>query len=219
MRAATVLETSRRLARRELVLGGFTFLMAVVGLASLAAVAVAGTAGGLDRGGATNGGDAGGPRLVAVGHGEAGAPAEVATLQLLIGPSSFDTPYIGGAPTGASVPGEAERAAVQPLVDALQAAGVAPAAVVVHVSPAFNSGYYGPSSASVYGVRVDATVHQPSLEKLNALVHVAGGAAAEHRFSLPEIGVAYGVADCAPVLRQARERAIEDARRNAGDQA
>ena len=225
MRPATILEAPQRFARRELLLGGFTLAMAVVGLASLAAVALAGSGADIrlpGTGASSRTADAR-PSLVAVGYGEASAPAEIATLQLLIGPSSFNDTMIisrsspAGEP-GASEPGAAEREAVEPIVQALRGAGVAADDLDVVVSPAIGGGYYGPPGAE-YGVRLDVTLRQPTLEGMNELVNAAGAAAMENGLGLAQVGAGYTVADCAALVRQARERAIADCRATARQQA
>lgn len=223
MRSATTVDATRRLARRELLVGGFTFLMATVGLASLAAVAIAGTGVGLRVPGAGAGGAAaGGPAtLVAVGYGEAVVPAETATLQLLLGPADFDgmmTTDSSSVDGEAGAPGDAQRRAAAPIAQAIQTAGVAPEDIAVMVSPALETGYYGPSTSG-YGVRIDVTVRQPTTETVNQIVDAAGAAAIEDDFRLSRVGVAYAVADCAAIERQARERAIADARASAEQQA
>lgn len=222
MRSVTMREATRRLARRELLLGGFTFLMAVVGLASLAAVAIAGTGAGLRVPGAgANGRAADGAMLVAVGYGDARVAAETATVQILISPSESDMMMSGGGgpmATGDGDPVEARREAALPMVQAIHAAGVAPSDVAVIVSPVFDTSYYGPDDGP-FGVRIDVTVRQPSPEAIDRVVNAAGVAAGEHRLRLAEVGVGYGVADCAALERQAREVAIADARAKAEQQA
>lgn len=225
MQSATTLDATRRLARRELLVGGFTFLMAVVGLASLAAVAIAGTGAGLRvpgvGAGGGGGGAGGGTTLVAVGYGEAAVAAETATLQLLLGPSEFGGMTVGDGSGGggeAGAPGDAERRSAEPIVGAIQGAGVAAGDVSVRVSPALASGYYGPVTSG-FGVRIDVAVRQPTTETLNRVVDAAGAAAIEENLRLSQVGVAYAVADCAGLERQARERAIADARVGAEEQA
>lgn len=220
MRSATMLDATRRLASRELLLGGFTFLMAVVGLAALAAVAIVGTGGALDRSGGGGGGSGGRPSLVVVGEGVASAPAETAVLQLVLGPSPYDQQFVtgGGGQDGEAEPGSEERAAAEPLVAALQSRGVAPSDIRVVVSPALVTGFFGPGGG-LFGVRIEATVRRPTLESLNGLVNAAGAAALENDRGLAAVGVAYGVGDCAEIERQARERAIDAARANAEAQA
>lgn len=226
MRSATMGEATRRLARRELFLGGFTFLMAVIGLASLAAVAIAGTGAGLrvtgtDGGGSARGGEA---TLVVVGYGEAGVAAETATLQLLLGPSEYGGMTIvdgstGGGETGdAGAPGDAQRGAAEPIAQAIREAGVAPGDVAVLVSPALETGYFG-GEGSGYGVRLDVTVRGPTAASVGRVVDAAGAAAIADGMRLAQVGVAYAVADCAAVERLARERAIADARATAEQQA
>lgn len=154
-------ETTRRLARRELLLGGFTFLMAVIGLASPIAVAIADAGSGLrvpgaDAGGAEAGGAA---TLVAVGSGEARIAAETASVQILLGPADGDVMISGGGAieTGDGDPLEARREAAQPMVQAIRAAGAAPSDVTALVSPVFDAVHYGPDDGP-FGVRIDVTI-------------------------------------------------------------
>lgn len=219
MRSPTMRDATRPLASRTLLLGGFTFLMAVVGLASLAAVAIAGTSGGLRRGGVGGETSDARPRLVAVGDARVRAPGDIALLQLLLGTSPFtDTFGPVTRPADGSAPGAAERDAAQPVVRALHAAGVVPSDIRIVGSPALPSGYFG-GNTGLYGIRLDVTVRDPTLDTLNALVNAAGGAALANERSLAAVGVAYRVDDCAPLTRQARERANEAARANAQAQA
>lgn len=208
-----------RPARRELFLGAFTMAMAVVGLASLAAVALGGNDGfslrGASGGGSTS---APAPSLIAIGQGRASAPAETAYLQLLIGPSVYDGQIIVGGSSPAATPGAAERQAVEPLVQAMRSRGVADTDVQVLISPALNSGYYGPSNAP-NGVRIDATIRAPTLDRLNDIVNAAGQAAAANSQTLLQVGVSYAVVDCSVLEREARDRAITDARSRAQQQA
>jgi len=214
MRSAVV-PTPQRIARRELLLGAFTMLMAVVGLAAFGAASLGGGIS-LRGTGARAVADAG-PRLVAIGTGRAAAPAAVADLQLLIGASMYDGQIvIGDGPTDAPA-GDAERAAVAPIVAALTAAGAAAADVRVLVSPALTDRYFGAAGAT-NGVRIDVTVRDPTAEGLNALINAASRAAIAEGKALSQIGVAY-TADCGPIERQARQLAIEQARVNASQQA
>lgn len=219
MRATSVLESPVRLARREVLLGGFTVAMAVVGLASLAAVALAGSGADLRLPGAgTDAAATDRSSLVAVGYGEARAPAEVATLQFVIGSTDFAPGMMVPAPTGGGEPGEGERAAMEPIVQALSRAGVTADDLQVVVSPAIPASQYGGGGGS-FGTRFDLIVRQPTTERVNEIVNAAGAAAIEQGLGLTQVGVAYGLADCSALTRQARERAVEDAQANARQQA
>lgn len=220
MRSATLLDPARPFARRDLLLGGFTLAMAVVGLASLAAVALAGSGADVRLPGGGGGGRSGSaqPSLVAIGYGEASAPAEFATLQILIGPSSYDGGMMIVPAEDNTEPGAVEREAVAPIVRAMQTSGVATEGIEVVVSPALEAGYFNPTG-SEYGVRLDLTVRQPTLEGLNTLVNAAGSAAMESGLGLARVGVGYALADCSALLLRAREAAIADARSSAQQQA
>ena len=219
MRSATSLPRPSGPVRRELFLGAFTMAMAVVGLASLAAVALSGNDGfSLRGGGDARSTTAPAPSLIAIGVGHASAPAETAYLQLLIGPGVYDGQIVVGGSSPGATPGAAEREAVEPLIQAIRTGGVADADLQVLVSPALSSGYFGPSNAQ-NGVRVDATIHAPTRDRINEIVNAAGQAAAANGQALLQVGVAYAVADCGVLEREARGRAIEDARSQAQQQA
>jgi uncharacterized protein YggE len=151
--------------------------------------------------------------ITVIGYGEASAPAEAVSLQILVTRQDFGPP---SAPSPGDIPGEEERELVRPVVAALVAEGIAEEDVAVVVSPSF-SGFYGPAGPGV--ARVDLTVEGADQERVNALVDAATIGAAEERLFVGQVGVRYEVADCRTLERTAREAAIADAQERAEIQA
>lgn len=151
--------------------------------------------------------------ITVIGYGKSSAPAESAELQLVTSQEEFGTPR---APDPDATPGAQEREAVGPLVDGLQAIGVAEEDVEIVVSTVIG-GFYGPGGPGV--ARVDVAVDAPTAERIDELIDAATVGAAEENLILNQIGVGYAVADCAPLEREARETAFEDARTRAELQA
>lgn len=220
MRPATVLGSSAKLARRQLLLGALALAMALVGLGLL--VAALSTGGGdvtlnLPGSGAKSAGS--GPTIVALGSGRATAPAETASLQFVIVPRARD--FGGGSsissPPPGATPGTTETDAAQPVVDAVVAAGATRADVRLTASAALSVTTYG--FASQFGVRLDVAVRRPTIDGLNKIVNAAGEAASENGLIVQQVGAGYAVADCTQLARQARQAAIEDARARAQEQA
>ena len=148
-----------------------------------------------------------------IGYGKSSAPAETAVIQIVASEQEFGAPR---PPDPDAVPGEAEREAVGPMVDALVAAGVAEDDIRVVVSLVVGL-YYGPGGPGV--TRVDVSVDDPTPERIDELLSAAVVGAAEEDLVVAQVGVGYGVADCAPLELEARRLALEDARTRAGLQA
>lgn len=158
-----------------------------------------------------------GPTIQAVGYGRASAPADAARLQILVVPfEGGPGGPIGSGPTPDATPGAEELAAAAPLVEALVAAGVPREAIRVVVSPALRSGYYGPGGGETF--RLDVALDAAGLGQLEATLNAVNAATGGGQ-SLANIGLAYSLADCAAVERQAREAAVADARARAAQQA
>jgi uncharacterized protein YggE len=66
---------------------------------------------------------------------------------------------------------------------------------------------------------VDIAIDNPTPERIGELINAATVGAAEENLLVGPIGVGYGVADCAPLERAAREAALDDARTRAALQA
>ena len=150
--------------------------------------------------------------ITVTGFGLASAPAETAELQMIVGQPNYGPPT---GPTPGATPGAEERGLAQAVVSSLVDAGVAQSDIEVIVSPVF-SGYYGPSGGVA---RVDVTVQSPTADRVAELIDAATVGAANERLVLSQVGVGYGVADCAPLQREARVAALSDARARGEQQA
>jgi uncharacterized protein YggE len=149
------------------------------------------------------------PGITVIGHGEARAPADTATLQLIIGDPSYGGPAF---PQAGGAPGEREREDVAPVVTALIDAGVPENEIHVIVGPGLTDvgTYFGPAVALIVVV-----VDSPEAEQLGDLVDTATEAASDERLIVGKTNVAYTVEDCTPLEREAREMAVADARHQA----
>ena len=177
------------------------------------------------------------------GSGVATAPAETARIQIMVGANTVYgmMPPMGQAepamvnlaamPAGAAAMGtpgamtgdmevtmpDPMMGAVltaedlTPIVDAIVAEGVAADAVTVLTGPAV-AGWYGPGSSS--SGLVEATVDDPTLEHVTAIIDAAA-AAAGTTVVLQQVGVEYDLADCAELVDAARAAAFSDARTRA----
>lgn len=143
--------------------------------------------------------------ITVIGYGQSSAPAETADLQLVASAAEFGAPR---APDPGATPGAEEREAVVPMVEALTAAGVAEEDISVVISPVIGL-FYGPGGPGV--ARIDVTVDNPTPERIRELIDAAIVGAAQEDLILNQIGVGYGVADCAPLEREAREAALANA--------
>lgn len=148
-----------------------------------------------------------------IGYGKSSAPAETAIIQIVASEQEFGAPR---PPDPDATPGEAEREAVGPMVDALVAAGVADDDIEVVISVVAGL-YYGPGGPGL--ARVDIAVEEPTPERIDELISTAVVGAAEEDLVVAQVGVGYSVADCAPLELEARRLALEDARTRAGLQA
>jgi uncharacterized protein YggE len=151
--------------------------------------------------------------ITVIGYGKSTAPAETAEIQMVATQEEFGPPR---APDPDATPGAQEREAVGSMVEGLQAAGVAEEDIEVVVGPVIG-GFYGPGGPGV--ARVDVAVDRPTQERIVELINAATVGAAEENLVLSLIGVGYGVGDCAPLEREAREAAFTDARTRAELQA
>jgi hypothetical protein len=152
--------------------------------------------------------------ITVIGYGKSSAPAETAEIQLIASQEEYYGP--ARAPAPAAMPGAQEREAVGPLVEGLIAAGVPEEDIEIVVS-AVISGFYGSSGPGV--ARVEIAIDNPTQERIDELINAATVGGAEQNLLVSQIGVGYGVADCAPLEREAREAAFDDARTRAELQA
>ena len=193
--------------------GGSGIGPALRGALLAGALALAATVGPLAGARAQQAADAPARGITAIGYGKSSAPAETAEIQLVATQEESGPPR---APDPDATPGAQEREAVGPLVEALVAAGVPEADIAVVVGPVIG-GFYGPGGPGV--ARVDVAVDNPTPERIAELIAAATVGGAEENLLLGQIGVGYGVADCAPLEREARQAAFDDARTRAALQA
>lgn len=146
------------------------------------------------------------------GYGEASGPAESATLEFLI---IDEQSFYGGPPQAAPVeatPGAMARETVAPIIDAIEASGLAESVEVV--VPVVRELYNQAPLA-----RIEVTVANPDREGLASLVTEVTRAAAGERLLLGYVGARFETSDCATLEREAREAALADAESRAGIQA
>lgn len=167
-----------------------------------------------------DGDDAGQPKLIATGFGRAAAPAETATVQLVIVPSGeqFANPGFRPTPEASPEAEEEETGIAAPVIDAIMAAGFNRQAINVVVSPVYgNASFYGGGVST--GFRIDVLVVDPRTEQLDALLTTAYNAASTNGLYVTAQGVLYNVNDCASLAQAARTAAIADAQSQAEQQA
>lgn len=154
--------------------------------------------------------------ITVVGAGQATASADMATVHLYVSDQSM----MMGPPTApepGSTPGAAEREAVEPMVNAVVATGVAEEDIEVLVRPYLGNqmyGPYGPASAII-----QVSVESPDAEGLRGVLDAATTGAAESGQMLGGVNIQYMINDCAQLTRNARQSAFDDATRKAEAQA
>jgi hypothetical protein len=142
--------------------------------------------------------------LTVTGYGQASGPADLATVYLTISSAS--------AMMGPPAPASAEdREAMDPVVDALVAAGIDETSIEVITGPSvMSASWYGPATAII---RFDLT--DPTAETMSAAIEAATDAAADGRLFIGGMSVHLRSDDCAALERDAREAAVTDARARA----
>src|SRR5262249_15399 len=220
MRTAPVVKPSSRLPVRPILLAVVVVGLAMAGLALLAEAMS--SDGGTVYLANINSGSKGTvvqPNIQRVRYGIASAPAERAIVQMLIVrdvPFGDEPQSTASAGSTTPVPGE-NRNSLGPVVDALMSVGVNEEDVVVLTSPSLISVCNNYSRCS--SARIDVTVDQPTLDRLNAIVNAVGAEAAQSGMTVQDVGVGYSVAGCSALRRKAREAATTDAQKRAADQA
>jgi hypothetical protein len=156
--------------------------------------------------------------IMVVGQGVASRPADRAAIDLIV--LNYD-PYSSPAPESPlfsvqadyPLPNEPQpltREALQPIIDALVAAGIAASEIEVELGSS-SAPYYGDGSATL-----SFTVEQPSSEQIERLVETATTAIQESEdLYLQETYVKYSVEECQPLETAVYEAAIRDARNRA----
>jgi hypothetical protein len=144
------------------------------------------------------------PGIVAVGYGQATAPAASARLQFLIGPDQ--SAMMSGPPSSMT---EVE---LEPIVQALVDAGLAEAEIEATM-PSVAGGFFGPGAPENGEIR--ATVEQPTQDQLADLVQAVREAAGQAGSSVYHVGARFEADDCEAQVQAAREAAVADARARA----
>jgi uncharacterized protein YggE len=215
-----MVKTATRLPVRPILLAIVVVALAMAGLALLAEAMTGG--GGTVYLANLNSGSKSAvaqPVVEVVGYGVASAPAEQAVIQVLI---VRDSPFGDDAQptstTGTTTPTSGRsRDSMTPLIDSLMSIGVNEEDVFVLTSPSLISVCNNYSRCS--SARVDVTVDQPTLDRINTIVNAIGAEAAQSGMTVQDVGVGYSIADCNVLTRNARQIAITDAQKRATEQA
>lgn len=157
------------------------------------------------------------PGIIVLGMGQASVPAETATIVLMLGSGDYsyeDPMMMEGQPAATPASSLGEMAA--PVIAALVDAGV-PEADIQLISNPF-TGDYGPYGGPTM-VTLVFTLQDPDAERISTILMAGIDAATDEGMYVNMTGALYGVADCAPIEREARAAAIADAREQATVQA
>ena len=150
-----------------------------------------------------------GPSVVVTGLGLASAPAETATIQVLLVSSGA----FGGQPMGPRL----TETDLAPVVDALTAAGIDEADIQLVTGPGVVSAFYGPGGPSL--ALVEAILRDPTSDGVADAIAAADEAATSNGLAVQQVGAEYDLADCASLLREARQAAIDNAQAEAEELA
>jgi uncharacterized protein YggE len=149
----------------------------------------------------------GGPSIAVTGTGKASAPAEGAVIQIVVRRS--DVALGDAAATPATEP--LTEADVQPVVEALVAAGIPAAAIEILITPvAPFIGPFGPGTAQILAAG-DETV----VAILGTAIPAAIDAALAANLAVDQAAAGYTVTDCAAVETAALREAVDNARAQA----
>lgn len=157
--------------------------------------------------------------LTVTGEGMATAPADSASIIIVIGADS--NIYID--PMTADIDGDitpmpTNLTAIDPtvVIDAIVASGV-PAENVEAMEPVFQ-GEWG-SGMPAQPATIVVTIEQPTVEQLSALLDLTRTTAANEGLFVNQFSVLYSVSDCRALNQAARVNAVVQARMHAEDQA
>lgn len=146
--------------------------------------------------------------ITVIGMGQASAAPDSTIIQVtLSGAEMYGPPILQPG----STPGATERAAVQPVVDALMNTGIDEADINVVVTPFIGnpySGMYGPVSAYI-----QVTIDEPTSDRIAGVMNAVTVGAAESRMPPPGFNVMHQLDDCSTLQQEARQAAFDDATR------
>jgi uncharacterized protein YggE len=191
--------------------------LAVLGTLAMAGAMIFGSGAAVAHEGGTGtpqASSSGGPSIAVLGTGEAGAPAEGVVIQIVVrrndtGIASDSTPVRAFAAGPAGAPLTEEE--VQPVVDALVAAGVPAESIEVVIAPAAPfTGAFGPGTAQVL-----ASGDEVLVAKVGEVIPSAVEAALAANLWVDQAGVGYTVADCTAVETAALRDAVENGKEQA----
>lgn len=159
------------------------------------------------------------PGITVTGTGTASAPAEMATVVIMVGSDPYlysEAGAMGQAGTTPSAPIVTAEEIAAPVVDALVAAGLSSADIEIISNPYM--GGYGPYGGP-QSVTIRFQLADPTVERITGLLDPAIAAAMGARLFINMTSVVYSVADCAPLQLESREAAIANGRDTAELQA
>ena len=153
------------------------------------------------------------PGISVMGSGQATVPAETAAVILMLGSGYYED---GKTMEPSIAPTASPEAAASPVIEAINMAGVPADDIQIIDNP--YSGTYGPSGGPMT-IIIRFDLDQPTIDGISHILDAALPVATDAGLYVNMIGVIYGVADCAPLERAAREDAIANAREQAALQA
>lgn len=157
--------------------------------------------------------------VTVTGEGQASAPADSASVIIVIGPDSnfyVDPMAVDGDGSITPMPVSLDVVDATAVINAIVASGV-PAENVQKVEPIFQ-GDWG-SGMPAQPTSIIVTIAQPTIEQLSALLELTRTTAASEGLFVNQFSVLYSVNDCRALNQAARVDAVADARMNAEDQA
>lgn len=157
------------------------------------------------------------PGVTVLGSGHASAPAETATIVMMLGPAYYYDPELqGDAPAMEATTPVSTDEAIAPVIAAIVGAGVPEADIQLLANP--YSGEYSPEGM-LRSATIAFDLDDPSADRITAILDAAVPVAVEQGYFVNMVGARYGVAECAALERDARQAAIDDARAKAETQA
>lgn len=158
------------------------------------------------------------PGVSVTGQGRASAPAETATIAIMLSSGDYykDPAMMEGQEPASPTPPASPEETVRPVIDALVAAGIPETDIEVIIDP---SSLYASSYGGPVMITLRFTIATPTTDRIMELLQVATTAATDASLYVNMTSALYGVADCASLERGAREDAIADARDQATAQA
>lgn len=139
------------------------------------------------------------------------APSEAEVIEGTPDPSAPQQ-GIPVEPSGPDASRPIDEAALEPVLSALEAAGLSRDAIEIAISPLASDPYAGPYSGAA---RIEFTVQEPEQEMLNDLISTVSQRASAAGLSLIQVGATYRLDDCQALEDEAQLAAIDDARQRA----